>query len=377
MASIINYISFNELLGAPAKWQDMVRELAPTFKKPRFTNFTEEQYSEDRHWQAVSALNGKVPMASMINPYDGKPIIGSEKPLDMDGEMPTFGNKVVFTSKEFNRIGAIERAIANNVTQPSAMLDYLKSYMERLYVGPLISIDKIFYEAWSDGVSTISAADNLSKLSMSLDWKLPKYNTGHAWSDKTNATGIEDLNALYWALRNTYGVVADRFTMNRVTLNQLLRQDSTKQLTTYFQTSNKNIKWTGTPSLEAVNIVLENNYGLPPIQIEDYTIDIYDTDGIKVKKTINAFKDGRVSCHLGNTIASYIWSPADEQNRPDKDGTIYQTIEKVLVSTRQSRGQVSYESELNAITVPILNDQMAILTTDSTTGNTQLPAVDA
>lgn len=144
-------------------------------------------------------------------------------------------------------------------------------------------------------------------------------------------------------------------------------------MTTYFNTSNKTVKWEAMPSLDTVNLVLESNFGLPKIQVEDYMIDIYDTDGISVKKSINAFKDGRVSGHTSNNIGTYLWSPADEQRRPDKDGTIYQTINNVLVSTRQSRGKVTYESELSAIAIPTMNNQMGILVTDATSGNTALP----
>jgi hypothetical protein len=371
--SVVNYIPFEEMIQSPQLWEDLVRSLAISFKKPRFTQYTESQYSEDREWQAVAALNGRVPMASLINRYDGKPIIGSEKPLDMHGDMPTFGNKVVFTSKEFNRIAEIERAIQANVSDPTELLKYLKSYMERLYVGPLISIDKIFFEAFSNGTSTILADDNLTDLDMSIDWKINKYDVGTVWSNASAATGITDLSNLYWALRNTYGIVIDRYTMNRKTLNLLLNQASTKQLTTYYQSTGKNVKWTGTPSMDSVNFVLENNFGLPPIQIEDYMIDVYNDDGITVKKSINAFQDGRVTGSVGGMIGTYIWSPADEQRRPDKDGTVYQVINNVLTSTRQKRGNVSYESELNAIAVPTLLDQMGILVTDATTGDTALP----
>lgn len=367
------YIPFDTMIQSPDMWQDMVRELAPSFKTPRFPLYTQEQYSENRHWQAVQAINGRVPMASMINPYDGKPEIGSAKPIDLDGEMPTFGNKVSFTSKEFNRIDEIERAIERKINGPKAMLDYIRSYMERLYVGPLVAVDKIFFDAWSDGTSIIAAEDNLAKLSMSLDWELPKYNVAVSWDNQATATGITDLYDFYWTMRNVHGVIIDTFTLNRKTLNQLLRQQSTQKMTTYFNVSNKTVKWEAMPSLDTVNTVLESNFGLPKIQVEDYMIDIYDTDGISIKKTINAFKDGRVSGHNGNNIGTYLWSPADEQRRPDKDGTIYQTINNVLVSTRQSRGKVTYESELNAIAIPTLNDQMGVLVTDATSGNTALP----
>lgn len=44
----------------------------------------------------------------------------NEKPLDMNGTMPTFGNKVVFTSEElFNEIARLERAIMAKVTPNS------------------------------------------------------------------------------------------------------------------------------------------------------------------------------------------------------------------------------------------------------------------
>lgn len=359
-------ILFNDIIQDQNAFQDFVRTLAPIFTEPRFMNHTDDTFSDSREWKAVSALNGRIPMASLIDQYSGKPIIGSEKPLDMYGEMPTFGNKVVFTSKEFTQIEKIERAIAQNLASPDQLLRYLRGYFERLVVGPLISMDKLFYEAWSKGTSTIASADNLSGLSMSIDWGIPAKFCSVDWSTTATAKGIEDLVATAKYMKDTYGVIIDRFTMNSTTLAQLLAQASTiAAATSYFATGSGQVKVSGMPSLEAVNTILVNNFRIAPIVVEDYMISYYNADGITIKKTEAAFADGRVTASVGDQIGQYLWTPADEQRRPD-NAVIYEVVNHVLVSKRGERGKVTFESELSAIPVPTLMDQMCILTTNAT-----------
>jgi len=359
-------ISFNELIQDPTQFQDFVRELAPAFKTPKFPMYTEDVYSETREWKAVAALNGRVPMASLIEPSSGKPIIGTEKPLDMYGDMPTFGNKVTFTAKEFTKIGQLERGIANNMVQPQQLIKFLFNYFERLSVGPLISQDKLFFEAFSNGTSTILAADNLSGLGMSIDWGIDKSNVGITWATAATANGLEDLKTLYWRMYNTYGVIVDNFTMNRKTWSLLQAQASTKAaMTSYFSDGSTTTKYMGTPSLEAVNKILVDGMMLPTITIEDTMVSKYNTDGTTAAAATAAFIDGRVTAHVGTTIAQYLWTPSDEQRRPDSN-VIYQDVNHVLLSTRSDRGKVTIESELSSICVPTLMNQMSILITDAT-----------
>lgn len=359
-------ITFNELIQDSEQFQSFVRELAPAFKTPKFPLYTQDTYSATREWKAVAALNGRIPMASLIDPYSGKPVIGTEKPLDMYGEMPTFGNKVSFTSKEFNRIGELERAIADHVADPVQLIQYVNNYMERLAVGPLISQDKLFFEAFSKGTSTILAADNLSGLAMSIDWGITKRFVATAWATYATADGLTDLKAFYKYMIDTYGVVLDKFTMNSDTFALLQAQTATKgAMTSYFTEGGTMTKFVGLPSMEAINKVLTAGMMLPPIVIEDYMISTYNADGTTVKKTERAFAGGRVTGTVGSIVAQYLWTPADEQRRPDAN-VIYQDVNHVLISTRTDRGKVTFESELNAICVPVLADQMAILITDAT-----------
>ena len=362
------YIPFNDILNSPELFQSFVRTLAPAFRTPKYPGLLTEKYSESRKWQAVAALNGRIPMASMIDRNDGKPIIGTEKPLDLNGSMPTFGDKVVFTSEEFNKIKEIERLIASRIDQdPTELLRFMNGYLEKLLVGPLITIDKLIYEAFSNGTSTILASENRGGASMSINWGVNKSYVTIPWDQKATATGLQDLQDLY-DIADDKGVTLTRFTLNRKTVRQLLAQDSVKSsLSSYFGNSRLDIKWTGTPSLEAVNIVLENNMGLPPIVIDNYKYDIVGDDGITIKSTKNAFIDGRVTGTVGMDLGNLLWTQADEEERKDT-GVLYENVNHVLLSKRTDRGKVTFESELNAIPVPsaMLQDQAFILVTDAT-----------
>lgn len=367
------YVPFEEMIKQAPTWRNYMTQMAETYRSPRFPMHTEESFSETRDWKAVTALLGLIPMASMIDRADGKPIIGTEKPLDMFGTMPTFGNKVVFTSKEFNDIKAIERAIAKYMDKDPEKtlkltiqaLKYVKQYMERLAVGPLMTIDKLFYEAWSNGTSTITASENLAKVDMSIDWQISKGSTTTVWSDAAKAKGIDDLRALAKRAKLA-GVIIDRFTMNDNTVALLLNQASVKSniVSSFSSGELKEVKYSGTPSLDALNLVLKSNFRLPPIVIEDYMVAKYNADGITTT-TSNAFLDGRVTASVGDILGTYIYTPADEEDREDADA-MYQVTNNVLISKRNRRGKVTFESELNAIPIPTAMSQMFILVTDAT-----------
>jgi hypothetical protein len=252
------------------------------------------------------------------------------------------------------------------MVQPQQLIKYLFNYFERLSVGPLISQDKLFFEAFSNGTSTILSADNLSGLGMAINWGIDKSNVGTVWDTAATATGLEDLKTLYWRMYNTYGIIVDKFTMNRKTWSLLQAQSSTKAaMTSYFTEGGTTTKFMGVPSLDAVNKVLVDGMMLPTIQIEDYMISKYNSDGTTAAAATAAFMDGRVTAHVGDVIAQYLWTPSDEQRRPDAN-VIYQDVNHVLLSTRSDRGKVTIESELSSICVPTLMNQMSILITDAT-----------
>ena len=124
---------------------------------------------------------------------------------------------------------------------------------------------------------------------MSINWGIPAKFCSVDWS--TTAKGIEDLVATAKYMKDTYGIIIDRFTMNSNTLSQLFTGNHLA-VTSYLH---QVVRLSGMPSLEAVNAVLVSNYRIAPIVVEDYMISYYNADGITIKKTESAFADGRVT----------------------------------------------------------------------------------
>jgi len=357
------FLTFEELIKDPTQFQALVFNMSDMFKKPKFPDSTVEEYNETRDFKVVTAVNGRVPMASSISPSSGKPIIGTEQPLPAYGQMPTFGNEISFTAKEYNRIDSIQRAIVNGVAQPQELINFLFNYFERLAVGPLMTVDKLFYEAISNGTSTILGTDSLEGVPVSIDWKLDKADADVDWSDAENADGLKDLKDMYKTYRDEKGIIFSKFLMNSNTFENLQAQVSVKSnISSYFNGDTSTTYFSGLPSLEAINKVLVGSYRIAPIEIDDYMIDKYAADGASVASSEIAFANDRVACVVGDTLGKYVWTPADEQRRPDAN-VVYQDVNHVMIRTEQKRGKLTMESELSGIVIPSLNDQIVILKT--------------
>jgi len=362
----MDFLTFNEIIKDPLKFQSFVRQLADGFRAPKFSESTVDTYNETTSWKAVTAFNGRIPMATSISKYSGKPLIGTEKPIDMFGEMPTFGNKVTFTSKEFNEIEKYEKAIRQGVTDPTPLINYLNGYFERLAVGPLMTIDKLYFEALSNGTSSIAAGDIILGLPFSIDWKLKTGYVDTIWSDAANADGLKDLQDMADDSRINDGIIIEKFLMNTTTFKKLQSQVSVKtQISSYYNGVGGSTYFTGKPNLNAINEILTQSLLIAPIVLVDNMVSKYATDGASIASNTVAFQDNRVAGVVGDIHGSYLWTPADEQRRPDSN-VIYQDVNHVLIRTEQKHGKVTFESELSAIVVPNMNDEIVILKTDST-----------
>lgn len=355
-------------------YQSFVTKLSPLLTEPKFTQYLTPMYNKTKNWQGVEALIGRIPMASLVDEHSGRPIIGTAKPASIMGQLPTFGNTVPFSSDDLDKIDELEDAIRRNVAQPEMLIEFLVTrYMDLLTGGPLTSIDKLMFEAWSNGTCTIAAADNLAKLPLQVDWDFQKYHVGTVWSDASNATPLADLKAFFKKIDTDLGITVDTFTMNVDELDKVLAAASTKAaITSYLQQGSGSIKITGMPSADNVDLLLMGQYRLPKISTINHKIDIFDTNGIDIKERIPAFQNGRVAATVGTELGYFMYTPAAEQKRPDKYKSYATAPNEVLISSVTRNGAVTMESTLNAMPVLTIRKKIAILVTDDTTTGSAL-----
>lgn len=362
-------LTFNEYIENSKLYQSFVTKLSPLLTEPRFNQYLSPMYNKTKNWQGVEAVIGRIPMASLVDEHSGRPIIGTAKPASIMGQLPTFGNTVTFSSDDLDKIEELEDAIRRNVAQPEMLVEFLVTrYMDLLAGAPLTAIDKLMFEAWSNGTCTIAASDNLAKLPLQVDWEIKKYHVATVWSDAANATPLADLKKFYKKIDADLGITVDTLTMNEDELDKVLAAASTKAaITSYLQQGAGSIKITGMPSADNVDLLLTGQYRLPRISTINHKIDIFDANGIDIKSRINAFQNGRVAASVGTELGYFMYTPAAEQKRPDKYKSYANAPNEVLLASMTRNGAVSMESTLNAMPVLTIRKKMAILVTDDTT----------
>lgn len=362
-------LTFNEYIAESKLYQSFVTKLSPLLTEPRFGQYLSPMYNKTKNWQGVEAVIGRIPMASLVDEHSGRPLIGTAKPASIMGQLPTFGNSVTFSSDDLDKIEEMEEQIRRNVIQPDMLIEFLVTrYMDLLAGVPLTAMDKLLFEAWSNGTCTIAAADNLAKLPLQVDWDIKKYHVGTVWSNASDATPLADIDNFCKKIEEDLNFEPDTITLNKKESRKVLAAASTKTaITSYLRQGSGDIKITGMPSQDNVNLLLTGQYNIPSLSILNHKIDIFDEDGITVKSTIDAFQNGRVAATLGTELGYFMYTPAAEQKRPDKYKAYANAPNEVLLASVTRNGSVYMESTLNAIPVLTIRKKMAILVTDNTT----------
>lgn len=379
----MSVIRFLDKVQDSGLYQAFITKLSPLLTEPQFTKYLTPVYNETKDWKGIEAYIGRIPMASLIDEHSGSPIVGTLKPAEIRGRLPMFGNTVPFSSDELDEISKLEAFIEQNVARGNqALADQLTDQLTDLLVNryidmlagmPLTTIDKLFFEMWSNGTETILAADNLAGLSYQIDWEVKKYHVGTVWSDAANATGLADLDKFCYRIWKDLNFKPDTLALNSDEIRKLLAQASTKSaITSYISSGGMQTKVAGIASLDNVNMVLMGQYRLPSITEIDFPIDILDENGIDVKQTMNGFIDGRVSATLGTQLGAYMYTLDAEQKRPDKEYTYATAANNVLLASISKKGNLTMESKLNALPVLTVRKRMAILVTDDTTTGSAL-----
>ena len=357
--------TFNEMINSPKSFDQLVTSLAELFTQTY--NFQKYSPSSTKKFASIMPFVKKVPMAGLIDPNSKMPQVGLPKALDMNGEMPSWGISMSFTVEELNRIKELEKFIKDKVAAPADLVSYVTEFFERVSLAPSASLYKVWWEFLSSGLQTYN--DVLTGNPMYLDWNVDNKFVSTVWSDSVNADGFADLKA-FAKMKEDKGQEIIKFRMNKNTWRQFIAQ---KKVSSVFESTfvvgQSTVKFGGQPSLEQINMILEKNFMLPPIEIVSPKYSEYNesrTDGGDMKQ---AFIDGRVAGMCSEITPTVIWTPAGEasSNNPDPRKTYsFLDSSKVLVSKLSQDGKITLSSELTALPVPSSIDDLCILTTDAT-----------
>lgn len=369
--------NFKEKVQDSGKFQAMVTELAPLFEQPVYSRYFTPRFNETRDWKGLEKVIGSRPMASLIDRHSGKPIIGTEAPAEVRGVLPHFGNMLPISSDELVEIQKLEDYIMRNVEGGNEMLasqltdqltETLTGKFGPLATSPLFTMDKLGLEEWSNGTATILAAKNLAGIPYQIDFQVKKYHVPYVWSDTTNGNALKDLDAFAQKVWKDLKIRIDTLSMNPDEIRKMLAQASTKAAITSYITNGANqVKVSGIPSEENVNMVLNGQYKLPSILSVGHTIDILNSDGIGISESFYGFADGRVAATIGTDLGYYMYTLSPEQRMPDNDYNYAVSEGNVLLSSRSKKGNLTLESDLSALPVLSIRKKMAILVTDDTT----------
>ena len=73
-------IPFIDLVRDSGKFQAMISMLEPLMTQPQFPKYFTPAFNETRDWKGIEKVVGRIPIASLIDPHSGKPLINTDKP---------------------------------------------------------------------------------------------------------------------------------------------------------------------------------------------------------------------------------------------------------------------------------------------------------
>ena len=376
-------IPFIDLVRDSGKFQAMISMLEPLMTQPQFPKYFTPAFNETRDWKGIEKVIGRIPIASLIDPHSGKPLINTDKPAFMYGQLPHWGDSIAISSDEIVELQRLENYIASNVVSitgqkaDQSVIEQLTDQRTQLLLKrfnpiarmPLAAMDKIAFEEWSNGTATIDKTKNAAKVPFSIDFEVHKYHVPKVWSDKENATGLADLDAFVQKVWKTQHFRVKKLALNPDEFRKLLLQKSSADIiTSYISNGNRRTKVTGVPAAEDLDVVLQGQYKLPPLSIIDPVVDIRGANGnIDVpSESYNAFLDGRVGATIGNNLGKYMYTLSPEQRMPDDDYKYAVAAYNVLLAALSKKGNLSIDTDLCALPVLTGRNSMAILVTDDT-----------
>lgn len=376
-------IPFLDLVKESGKFQAMITMLEPLMTLPQYQKYFTPVFNKTKDWKGIEKSVGRIPIASLVDRHSGKPIINTSAPVQTFGSLPSWGDLISITSDELVEIRQLEEYILNNVTDlnggniSEVIVEQLTDQRTQLLLKkfmplarmPLATMDKLAFEEWSNGTATIDRTKDASKLPFAIDFQVKKYHVPYVWSDKTNATALQDLDQFVYKVWKDLHIRIDTLALNPDEIRKILQQKSTMDsITTYISTGSKQIKTTNAPSLDDVNIKLEGKK-IPALTEIDAVVDIRGLDGnIDVpSESYNAFLDGRVAATIGTNIGDYMYTLSPEQIMPDDDYSYAVSEGNVLISALSKKGELSVESDATSLPVLTVRKSMAILVTDDTT----------
>jgi len=377
-------IPFLDLVKESGKFQAMITMLEPLMTLPQYPKYFTPVFNKTKDWKGIEKSVGRIPIASLVDRHSGKPIINTSAPVQTFGSLPSWGDLISITSDELVEIRQLEEYILNNVTDlnggniSEVIVEQLTDQRTQLLLKkfmplarmPLATMDKLAFEEWSNGTATIDRTKDASKLPFAIDFQVKKYHVPYVWSDKTNATALQDLDQFVYKVWKDLHIRINTLALNPDETRKILQQKSTMDsITTYISTGSKKIKTTNAPSLDDVNIKLEGQYKIPALTEIDAVVDIRGLDGnIDVpSESYNAFLDGRVAATIGTNIGDYMYTLSPEQIMPDDDYSYAVSEGNVLISALSKKGELSVESDATSLPVLTVRKSMAILVTDDTT----------
>lgn len=377
-------IPFTDLVRDSGKFQAMIKTLEPLMTAPQFPKYFTPAFNETRDWKGIEKVIGRIPMASLVDPHSGKPIINTDKPAFIYGQLPHWGDVYPISSDELVELQRLENYIASQVVSlngqkaSQVIIQQLTDQRTQLLAKkfdpiarmPLASIDKLAFEEWSNGTATIDKTKNAAKIPFAIDFEVKKYHVPVVWSDKDNATALADIDAFVQKVWKDLHFRVTNLTLNPDELRKVLMQKSSANIiTSYITTGAKRTKISGVPSAGELNVVLQGQYNLPALSIIDAVVDVRGAQGnIDVpSESYNAFLDGRVGATIGTDLGKYMYTLAPEQRMPDDDYKYATAQYNVLLAALSKKGNLSIETDLCALPVLTARKSMAILVTDDTT----------
>lgn len=341
----------------------LLNAAAEVFEAPIWSKYLVDKYQLSLDWKGIGEVMENSPAASIIDYSSGKPLATRPTASKMSGELVTLGNKYQMSKREkreFDDLMAALNVIAGVDYQ--TIIDFLIPDIQRAATGPHKTIDRLFLETISTGLTTLTAANNPKGViwNAALDWGITKTNCAVLWASASTATPLTDIQNRIIA-RKAKGLQTNFMKMSSVTYRNMI---ASAQFLAAFkqQIGNSTLISNVLIGLPTTNALFQS-IGFPEIELIDIPINVENADGTMT--VVMPFADHRVTFSVSNTFGQVKRTYADEQRNPTI-GKIGGAVMDVWVSKyRDNDGNEFTESEFNAFPVITTATSLDILITDT------------
>lgn len=320
-----------------------------------FKAFLKKEESTDLKWGSLSS-NNTIVAADVVSMDSELPLKKRDSIQKATGDLPKMGMKKYLNERQLQELDILSKKDGKE----QSLIKKLFADPKAVYVGVLETIEFMFLQALSSGITVISDANNVG-LGIRVDFGVPESNKFGAeviWTDPINSVPIDDIVRIKKVARSKGDILKHIF-MDDYAFNNFKKSKQVKESYAFY------VGFTGStipvPNLIKVNEMLKADIGVEIIIIDRVTR--VEKDGVQT--IVTPWTEGAVTFTTTTDLGTYTHGDVAEMNHPVKD-VEYETVDGfVLVSKYRKNDPVREFTSSQANVLPVLDNVASLYMMDS------------